>query len=272
MRINHLRVFHTDWQEAVCYDMTEDLTIIHTHHADLVSYLLERVLNHKPYSPLPCVAGGNTEITAGVTLYQKQYQVRLAYETEKDEFRLLAYDDAGKDVTAEYCYFSSHCQEQDVAEVFDGKETGQELRFLRYVGADDFSCQELSKRTDGMSETSTFRAYCYRFIKNVSPELIRKGKRYQIALGGCGVYEVRFSGEGDAPVCLSESEQKIFGYLCFLQAAEFWHGFEEIRNIHGIKKPLLIKNFLEYLDESIETDAWMQRTMQLGRQVILLTK
>jgi hypothetical protein len=72
-------------------------------------------------------------------------------------------------------------------------------------------------------------------------------------------------------VCLSESEQILFRYLCFLRTAEFWRGFEEIRNLHGVKKPLIIKDFLERLDESIDTSSIINRTMELGRQVIILT-
>jgi hypothetical protein len=72
-------------------------------------------------------------------------------------------------------------------------------------------------------------------------------------------------------VCLSESEQVLFRYLCFLRTAEFWRGFEELRNLHGIKKPLIIKDFLERLDESIDTKDIIDRTVKLGRQVIILT-
>jgi hypothetical protein len=41
--------------------------------------------------------------------------------------------------------------------------------------------------------------------------------------------------------------------------------------LHGIKKPLIIKDFLERLDESIDTKDIIDRTVKLGRQVIILT-
>ena len=63
----------------------------------------------------------------------------------------------------------------------------------------------------------------------------------------------------------------MFFYLCFLNIAEFWSDIESIRNLHHIEKPLLIKNFLEYLDESAEIEKLIKRTIALGRQVIIVT-
>ena len=37
------------------------------------------------------------------------------------------------------------------------------------------------------------------------------------------------------------------------------------------KKPLLIQNFLEFLDASADIDSLMARTARLQRQIILLT-
>ena len=43
-----------------------------------------------------------------------------------------------------------------------------------------------------------------------------------------------------------------------------------MRNLHGIKKPFIIKDFLKRLDESIDTKEIIDRTLALGRQVIVL--
>jgi hypothetical protein len=72
-------------------------------------------------------------------------------------------------------------------------------------------------------------------------------------------------------VFLSESEQTLFRYLCFLRTAEFWQGFEELRNLHSVKKPILTRDFLERLDESIDTQNVLERTKRLNRQIIMLT-
>jgi len=70
---------------------------------------------------------------------------------------------------------------------------------------------------------------------------------------------------------LSETEEKLFLFICFLNIAEFWSDIESIRNLHHIEKPLLIKNFIEYLDESVDIENLIKRTVMLGRQVIIVT-
>ena len=85
-----------------------------------------------------------------------------------------------------------------------------------------------------------------------------------------GKYRVRHPVFGDSEHSLSQSEQIMFRYLCFLRTAEFWCGFEELRNLHSVKKPLIIKDLFERLDESVNTEELMQRTEKLQRQVIIL--
>ena len=60
---------------------------------------------------------------------------------------------------------------------------------------------------------------------------IRDGKRYELYLKKDGKYAVRYKGDNDMPVFLSEWQQTLFRYLCFLRTAEFWQGFEELRNL-----------------------------------------
>jgi hypothetical protein len=75
----------------------------------------------------------------------------------------------------------------------------------------------------------------------------------------------------EVPVFLSASDRTLFRYLCFLRTAEFWHGFESLRNLHEAGKPLVIRDFLERLDESINVGTLLERTAKLNRQIIILT-
>jgi hypothetical protein len=84
-----------------------------------------------------------------------------------------------------------------------------------------------------------------------------------------GVFEVQRPGVLDR-INLSETEEKLFRYTCFLNVAEFWADIEKIRDLHHEKKPLLIRNFLEFLDESTDIGNLIDRTVRLQRQVIIL--
>ena len=253
------------------YDLAENLNVLKVRNCDEVSYALRLVLNHKANPPLfPTRA--DTRIEAIVRIDEKEYLTVLLPNAENDTLILKVYDDNGKDVTTEYIYLCSHCAEHDLSDIFDGNEDTMLLRFLQYANEDQYYApRELAKQTEGISTLRAFRLYLRTFIKNFKGETIREGKHYEIVLKPNGRYAVKHRIDGDLPVLLSESERTLFRYLCFLRTAEFWRGFEDIRNLHGIKKPLIIKDFLNRLDESIDVKDLLRRTGELGRQVIILS-
>ncbi|MBP3369426.1 MAG: hypothetical protein J6L85_01630 [Clostridia bacterium] len=239
-----------------------------------LSYAIALVLNSKalPFLPCSCI-GEKTRIEASVYADQKEYRLLALPDVERGRMKLYAYNSVGDDVTNEYLRISSHCEEQDMSELFDGKEKMCFLRLLRYANEEMFYERgDLSRRTDGMSELRAFRAYLRAFIRDFRPERIRDGKKYEIVLKRNGAYSIQCEGREYMSVYLSETEQKLFSYLCFLRTVEFWSGFEDLRNFNGVKKPLIIRNFLERLDESVDTDALIRRASELGRQVIVISR
>jgi hypothetical protein len=213
----------------------------------------------------------DTRIEATVLLAEKEYRV-LATPDNKGRFKLFCQDLSGKDVTSEYLYSTTHTYEQDLSDVFSGDEEEILLNFLKYANEDLYYAKgELSRYTDGLSNIKAFRRYLREFIEGFEPELLRDGKGYEIVLRKDGRYAVRCRTNGLRSNMLSESERVMFKFLCFLRTAEFWHGFEEIRDLHSVKKPLLISGFLEKLDESIDVRELFNRTEKLKRQTILIT-
>ena len=255
-----------EWLE---YNFVEGLNVLGSRYTDEIARAIGLVLCHK-YSSFPADrVRRNTVIEALVYVDEKEFRVII--KSGSSNLYLTAYDETDNDVTKEYRYLISHCLEQDTSDVFCGDGDKTLFKLLQYSDEDRYyASKELSRRTDRRSETNAFRAYLKAFIKNFQPERIREGKRYELYLKKDGKYAVRLRDDYDMPVFLSESEQTLFRYLCFLKTAEFWHGFEELRNLHAIKKPLLVKDFLSRLDESINIEGLLQRTAALERQVIIL--
>jgi hypothetical protein len=250
------------------YNFEIGLNVIKNRHTDEIARAIRLILGHKYFSLPEYRARSDSVIEALVGIEEKEFYTVI--KNESSNLCLNAYDKDGNELTREYIYLTSHCPEQDMADVFGGGDKTF-FKLLQYLDEDRYySSQELSKRTDWLSETKAFRSYLKSFIKNFKPELIREGKRYELCLDTKGKYVVRYKDDNDMPVFLSESEQTLFRYLCFLKTAEFWHGFEELRNLHAIKKPLLVKDFLSRLDESINIDNLLRRTAELERQVIIL--
>jgi len=251
------------------YHFEERLNIVKSRYTDEIAHAICLVLGHK-YSSLPEYrARRDSVIEAFVCIEGKEFRVEM--KNKSSNLYLRAYDEDGNDLTKEYLYLTSHCLEQDLSDVFYGDNDKTLFKLLQYLDEDRYyESKELSRRTDLLSETKAFRAYLRAFIKDFQPEPIREGKRYELYLKKDGKYAVRYTDDNDMPVFLSESEQTLFRYLCFLKSAEFWHGFEMLRNLHAIKKPLLVKDFFSRLDESINIENLLQRTMELERQAIIL--
>ena len=248
------------------------LNIVKNRYTEEISGAIQFVLNHRAFSLPKLWVRRNTKIEALVCVLGTEYLLIVAPNLKQNDLCLCAYDVGGHEKTREYLYLTSHCAEQDLCEVFDKNTPKMFFKPIQYLDEDHYySPSDLSKSTARLSETKAFRSYLKTFIKDFKSETIRDGKRYELYLKKDGRYAVRYKGDNDMPVFLSECEQTIFRYLCFLTTAKFWQGFEELRNLHSVKKPILVENFLERLDEAIDTQDILERTRQLNRQIIILT-
>ena len=257
--------------DAFEYDFENDLNVVRSRYTDEISGAIQFVLNHRAFSLPKHWVRRSTKIESLVCILGTEYQLISEPNLKQNELCLRAYDVDGHEKTREYLYLTSHCAEQDLCDVFDKDVQKMFFKPIQYLDEDRYySSGDLSKCTDRLSETKAFRSYLKAFIKDFKSEIIRDGKRYELYLKKDGKYAVRYKGDNDIPVFLSESEQTLFRYLCFLRTAEFWQGFEELRNLHALKKPLLVKDFLSRLDESINIENLLQRTTELERQAIIL--
>lgn len=211
----------------------------------------------------------NTQLAARILLEDCIFDVNAT--VCQGRLKLAAADTEGNDVTALYRYALSHCPEQDAIEHFDGWDKTVSLRLCWYRNYEDYNTMgDLIGRTNRIAATQAFQAYLSRYIREFQPEQINCDKEYQIALSRQGEFQVFYPGN-DEEIFLSETENKLFLYHCFLNVAEFWEGFEKTRDIHYEKKPLIIQNFLEFLDATTNISGLITRTLRLRRQVILFT-
>lgn len=199
----------------------------------------------------------------------REYTVRT--EMSGEGLRLTASQPSGEDATAEYGYLTAHSKEENRCDLFNGDDAEDAPRLLKYTAEDRFfACGELENLTRGATKLAFFRKVLRSFIRALAPEVIREGKRYELVTLADGEFAVRVR-DGDYPVLLSEAEDRIFRYLCFLRTAEFWQEFEGMRNIHAVRKPLVIRGLLERLDEEISLTDIVKRTFALERQAIFIT-
>jgi len=251
--------------------LTSELNVLDTLFTLEISTAIELLLCSKAMSKFESIGvSEETLISAEVLLDRSSYYIELK-PINGDELKLTASDVAGNDVTVFYRHAMSHSREQDATESFDGRDKSFPLRLCWYRGCDDCEVlKDLHSRSNHIVDTKTFRSHLIRYIKAFEPEPINNIKNYKASINDQGKFEVVYPGvSGEIP--LSETEEKLFLYICFLNVAEFWEDVEKIRDMHHEKKPLLIKNFLEFLDQTTDIHGLISRTINLRRQVILLT-
>ncbi len=272
MILKHITIQNLGSIDFLTHDFADGLNIVKSRYIDELSYAIQFLLNHKALSLPSFWARRDTKIESLVSVEEQQYLLCAAIDPKRENLWLQACDESGYNITSEYLYLTSHCLEHDLADVFGKKAEDCFFRVLQYANEDNyFRPRELSKLTDGLSQIKAFRSYLRSFVEKFKSESISEEKQYEFVLRENGRDGVRYTNDESLPVFLSETERTLFRYLCFLRTAEFWQGLEELRNLHGIKKPLLIKDFLERFEEAIDIEHLTKRTMELNRQVIILT-
>ena len=137
---------------------------------------------------------------------------------------------------------------------------------LKYYPNGDFSAI-----TNGYGTTRSFRGFITDYIKHFKPIKLREDKDLFLKLSNDGEFNVGFINNNDK-VFLSESENMLYHYLSFISIADFWSRAEKIRNLNRVNKPLIVSNFLERLDGSIDLSEIVRRTNKIDRQVIMFSE
>lgn len=251
--------------------LTPQINILDTLFAEEILTAIELVLCSKSLSERTiCGLRHNTLIRAEVLADEGVYYVEIK-QGVTDSLKLTALDEKGNDITESHRILMSHCIEQDSIDNFDGWDSSFPLRLYWYRDCDDCDAtKQLHSRTNYVVTTRTFRSYLKQYIKEFKPEPINNTGNYRVAINSQGEFVVVYPDESEETP-LSDTEKTLFWYICFLNIAEFWSDIEYIRNMHHEKKPLLIKNFLEFLDQTTDLDRLIARTVKLERQVIILT-
>ena len=272
MIIKNIRLFAFGSVKELCLEFSDRMSILEQRDLDEISYAILFVTN-RTLTPLPTRwVREETRLEAELLLGGEFYKVSVTPGENLDSLYLSCHDGNGVLATKKYLYLTSHSTEEDACTCFDGVGRDVENGIAKYKNEDYFyRGGELSERTEGLSEIKAFRAYLKSYIKDFTPETLREGKQYELKIDADGRFYPCCKASPDNTPSLSESERTLYRFSCFLNTAEFWRGFENMRNMHSIKKPLLVRDLLERLDMSIDVTELTERLRTLDRQIILLT-
>ncbi len=237
----------TDFFEA---SFNKGLNIVKTHDSETLAYSLGYVTNNFPLcKSFPTLLKRNSIIRSALTL-DKEY----------------IFDIQGNNAKISSLLHQSR-EEDNLCFYQNGKYKNHKAKLAEYK---DFEYFYYDKRftisTGGACRSRSFRAYLNEYIRNFKPQKLNPNKRFFININENGEFFVEVYPD------LSASEKNLFDFLCFLNIIEFWDGFEKIRDLNHIKKPIVITELFEMIDESIPASFIIKRLKTLNRQVFLIER
>ncbi len=81
---------------------------------------------------------------------------------------------------------------------------------------------DLSRRTDGISETRAFRSILTEFIRSSGPERISADKGLWMRIKKDGAFFPFHEKDPGKAYLLTGIEAALYGYFCYLKVIEFW--------------------------------------------------
>lgn len=176
----------------------------------------------------------------------------------------------GADCTQAYLDSVACCAEEEAVSCFAAWQKADfPHRLCRYIRAERENDREFRKSTAGAGFTDAFRSYLKHYIRHFTPQLLRPDKSYRLALSPTGEFTVVRPGASDTVFYLSDIENRLYHFLCFLNLAEFWAGFEAVRDMHHVQKPLFISELFEFLPQDTDMTREWERLAGLGRQIFI---
>lgn len=172
-------------------------------------------------------------------------------------------------------FYNNNYNTQKESVVFDCR-----LKKFNKINYSDYLFLYKKREFDGYAEAlqsdyageKSFRFLLNDYILNFKPKRISESKNLFLHLTLQGNFVAIKKSGNDSIVCdLSETEQIIFNFLCFIEINKFWQYVSGVRDFNYKEKPLIIINFSEYLDEAFDYVDFLQK-QNLNRKIIIISE
>jgi hypothetical protein len=121
-----------------------------------------------------------------------------------------------------------------------------------------------------LSTTKTFRHYLRRFICLFQPARLLPERDLWLHLDNNGRFFLRLGSTGEDITKVSESDNYIFQYWCFLQLRRFWNELREHSCVSAVKAPAFVRDFSVWTKNAADRNALLQQTLEVVSQVVFL--
>ncbi len=222
---------------------------------DALSLVLGKrsLLNRYPY---------DITILSGIELDGESYHLR-AKKKNNDKVRITVNKKGEREnIETEYFSLIEHNKEEERLSTF------KEFNYTHRVGK--YLENRLKIDTGGYINTRSFRQFLNKYISSFEKIRLHPMKDYYLTLDKNGEFKA-ITGNGD-DAYLSETENVLYNFYCFMCLNELWCEAEKIRNFNHIVKPIIVSGLLERLDMGVDTSLCVEKMRNLPCQVILIVE
>ena len=257
-------VIRKDNETTESHNFNKSLSVVNE-SSDLYN-IIKLLLGKPEKSHSPC----NMDFYAEAEL-DKSYIIRGSKKSGEDFYTVSVYEQ-DTECTDEYFENLKQPQEMDSALFFHRfRQQDYPCRLQKYKNILQYYPEgNFSALTQGYGLTRSFRGFISQYIHHYKPIRLCESKDLFIKLLSNGCFTAGPSDNSEK-IFLSESENVIYNYLSFISIADFWDRADRIRNMHSIRKPLVVSSFLEHIDNCKDISHILKRTARLDRQTIILT-
>ena len=130
--------------------------------------------------------------------------------------------------------------------------------------------ETIEKDQSEQANEKNFRSLLNEYIIKFKPKEISKKKNLWLYIRPQGRFiAVKKSGDKSFNYDLSANEQTLFDFLCFIEINAFRQFVNEVKDFNYKEKPLILVNFIGFLDESFDYISFLQK-QKLNRKIILI--
>lgn len=208
----------------------------------------------------------DSRIEARVQIGQAEYTVMVMFKDRIAMFHVT--DKDGKDRTLWYLQTVSHSLEEQELSCFFAPGV-YPVRLHQYKDPAQRYPGDLWQATRSIGSTRSFRDYLRQFIRSFQPQRLLPEKDYWLHLEVDGRFIVSLGIHGEEVPRLSEAENWVYHYLCFLHLLRFWDGMQDLRNYKDVKLPVLIHDLSKQLDGNANQVSLLAQARSLARQVLI---
>lgn len=171
-------------------------------------------------------------------------------------------------------YADGSADYEEVVFDFDERHVTQ-INYADYLLAykkRDFDVIKRTNRRRCATEKS-FRRLLNEYIVNFirKPLCERKNIYFDITFRGQFV-AIKKIGNEEIRCDLSASEKTLFDFLCFLEINEFWQTVNGVRDLNYEAKPLILINFVERIDESVDYTAFLREHSTRRKMFVIIER